>query len=136
MSKLNDLTGQRFNGLVVTERAENSKGGKARWRCKCDCGADTVVTGGNLKSDAVKSCGCLVRSPERLSEGSIAYEVRSRDIALFAEQFKTVGLDTLPETLVPKRPKGRQSLRAEALYGLQVARFCELMRQIQAWISK
>jgi hypothetical protein len=60
MTKLSDLTGQRFNSLVVIERAENSKDGRARWRCKCDCDADHVVVSGNsLRNNAVKSCGCL-----------------------------------------------------------------------------
>lgn len=29
------------------------------WKCKCDCGNEHVVSGGNLKSGDVKSCGCL-----------------------------------------------------------------------------
>lgn len=55
---LQDLTGQRFGKLVVTEYAGNSK-----WKCQCDCGNTTIVRQNNLckKSDkATKSCGCLI----------------------------------------------------------------------------
>ena len=45
--------------LLVVKRAENGTGGVARWICKCDCGNRTVVRANNLKSGAVKSCGCL-----------------------------------------------------------------------------
>lgn len=59
MAKLIDLVGQKFAKLTVIKRAENTKGGSARWLCKCDCGNETIVSAGNLKSGAVKSCGCL-----------------------------------------------------------------------------
>lgn len=59
MSLYEDLTGRRFNKLVVLERVENGKGDKSRWKCLCDCGNVTIVSGTNLKSDSVKSCGCL-----------------------------------------------------------------------------
>lgn len=59
MSLCEDLTGRRFNRLVVLYRDENGKGSKSRWKCICDCGTETVVSGTNLKTGAVKSCGCL-----------------------------------------------------------------------------
>lgn len=62
MSKLIDLTGQKFAKLTVIKREENTKKGCVRWECLCDCGNKTIVSGGNLKSGAVKSCGCLVKT--------------------------------------------------------------------------
>ena len=59
MSLCEDLTGKRFNKLVVLYRDENGHGDKSRWKCICDCGAETTVSGTNLKTGAVKSCGCL-----------------------------------------------------------------------------
>lgn len=59
MTKALDLTGERFNKLIVLSRAESSAGGKSRWNCLCDCGKKSVVQGVNLKASAVKSCGCL-----------------------------------------------------------------------------
>lgn len=63
MSKLKDLTGQKFALLTVTGKAK-SKNGKAYWNCVCECGSSTVVSGTNLRTGAVKSCGCLKRKPK------------------------------------------------------------------------
>lgn len=57
MSKLHDLSGQRFGRLTVFERAEN-KGKQTAWLCKCDCGKIVAVMGWNLRTGNTKSCGC------------------------------------------------------------------------------
>lgn len=61
MTKLIDLTGQKFNRLTVIERAENRQCCVPVWRCVCDCGKEKFVRGKNLRSGAVKSCGCLLK---------------------------------------------------------------------------
>ena len=38
-----DLKNKKFNRLLVLERAENTKSGKSRWLCQCDCGKKTIV---------------------------------------------------------------------------------------------
>lgn len=58
---LKNLIGLKFGRLTVLCRAENSKNGKALWKCRCDCGEETVVDGRNLTSGHTKSCGCLKR---------------------------------------------------------------------------
>ena len=58
MSKLIDMTGQKIGRLLVLERAENDKDGKAMWKCRCDCGNDCVVLGAYLRNGNTKSCGC------------------------------------------------------------------------------
>lgn len=58
MGRCIDLTGRRFGRLTVIERAENTKGGKSRWVCKCDCGNTIISKADNLKSGNTKSCGC------------------------------------------------------------------------------
>lgn len=55
MGKKLDLTGQRFGRLIVVESM------KTRWKCLCDCGNETFVDGGHLKSGHTQSCGCLSR---------------------------------------------------------------------------
>ena len=60
MSKVIEMSGRRFGLLTVIDRAE-SKSGKAYWNCVCDCGNVTVASGSNLRSGAVKSCGCLLK---------------------------------------------------------------------------
>ncbi len=69
MAKPIDLTGKKFGNLTVIKRTHNTKKGNTRWICKCDCGNETIVTAGNLKSGAVKSCGCLREKPYNLKHG-------------------------------------------------------------------
>ena len=53
-------TGTRFGRLIVMARA-GRKNGQATWRCRCSCGTEVVVAGGNLRkqSKPTRSCGCL-----------------------------------------------------------------------------
>ena len=61
--KLQDLTGKRYGKLVVMHREGtyiSPAGNKAvTWRCKCDCGNETVVCAGSLRHGDIKSCGCM-----------------------------------------------------------------------------
>lgn len=61
MSKLIDLTGQRFGRLVVIKRNGSDGNRNATWDCCCDCGNKTVVSGSELRRGRTKSCGCLVK---------------------------------------------------------------------------
>ena len=59
MTKVIDMTGQRFGSLIVLERGENSKNGGARWWCQCDCGSPKkLIDGAALRRGLVISCGC------------------------------------------------------------------------------
>ena len=60
MSKVRDLTGQRFGRLVVIERSGSDKRGRATWLCKCDCGNITIAQSGHLTGGYTKSCGCKI----------------------------------------------------------------------------
>ena len=61
--KLNDLTNQRFNKLVVVERScENGKTNRTHWLCVCDCGETTTVRSSHLINGNTKSCGCHQRN--------------------------------------------------------------------------
>lgn len=57
--KFQDLTGKRFSRLVVTEFA-GMKGKRSFWRCRCDCGNETLVASNHLKAGNVKSCKCAL----------------------------------------------------------------------------
>lgn len=52
-----DLTGQRFGRLTVLEFVP-TKDKYSHWKCKCDCGNITFVSGVNLTSGGTTSCGC------------------------------------------------------------------------------
>ena len=56
-----DLTGIRFERVVVLEYAGRMDNGMSLWSCECDCGCKFIAVGANLKSGATKSCGCLRR---------------------------------------------------------------------------
>lgn len=51
-------TGERFGMLVVTGDA-GVQDRRRRWRCRCDCGNECVVSGTDLSSGRRKSCGCM-----------------------------------------------------------------------------
>lgn len=58
--KKHDLTGQKFERLLVLE-AENTSNSKRHivWKCLCDCGNVTTATGSELRRFHKRSCGCL-----------------------------------------------------------------------------
>lgn len=56
-----DVTGHRFGRLTVVRRHGSDSSGRALWCCLCDCGIEKIVSGQNLRSDTVKSCGCFRR---------------------------------------------------------------------------
>lgn len=62
-----DETGKVYGRLTVLEKFDKSKD-KSRyyytrpgvfWICRCECGAETLVYGGFLRSGQTRSCGCL-----------------------------------------------------------------------------
>lgn len=58
-SKVVDVTGQRFERLVVVRRSERQSNAGALWVCACDCGGETVTTSYKLRMGKIKSCGCF-----------------------------------------------------------------------------
>lgn len=54
------LIGNRYGKLVVLERVENNRFGHVCYRCKCDCGGETIVDAANLRAGGqTNSCGCI-----------------------------------------------------------------------------
>lgn len=54
-----DLTGDRYAALKVVRFAGRESRGRHIWECACDCGAITHARADHLRSDRVRSCGCL-----------------------------------------------------------------------------
>jgi hypothetical protein len=67
MSAREDLTGQKFGRLTVTN-CEQRINGKTKHLCKCDCGNEVYVEKRSLKGGNTSSCGCLHR--ELLAESN------------------------------------------------------------------
>ena len=59
MSRVKDLSGQRFGKITVLRREGCVRSGEATWKCLCDCGKETVVVGSSLRRGLTRSCGCL-----------------------------------------------------------------------------
>ncbi|MFJ5644069.1 AP2 domain-containing protein [Streptomyces sp. NPDC093223] len=58
-----DLAGKTFGRLTVIEEAGRSNADKVLWRCLCECGTETTVVGGDLRSGRTTTCGCgIVRA--------------------------------------------------------------------------
>lgn len=55
--------GDRFGRYVVMRMSERETGARQEmfWVCRCDCGNEREVLGGNLRSGNSKSCGCMAR---------------------------------------------------------------------------
>ena len=58
---MKDLTGQRFNRLIVIDCAGKLDGRRYFWNCVCDCGNTKVILGSSLTSGNTRSCGCLAK---------------------------------------------------------------------------
>jgi len=53
-----DLAGRCYGRWTVLSRNPSHER-KITWLCRCSCGNEKIVHGGNLKSGRSKSCGCL-----------------------------------------------------------------------------
>jgi hypothetical protein len=65
------LTGRKFTRLRALEYV-----GGALWRCRCDCGNETLALGSQLRNGRHKSCGCLKR--ERIIARSTKHGGKTR----------------------------------------------------------
>lgn len=61
-----NLKGKKFGRLTAIELVK--KNGKAYWKCKCDCGGESISRSDELKNGDAKSCGCLQK--EAVSKSS------------------------------------------------------------------
>jgi hypothetical protein len=75
---MNDLTRKRFGKLIVTgyQGREQTSGGlwKYLWKCKCDCGKETVVRRQHLIGGYQISCGCMLNRSGKNSALFTGYE--------------------------------------------------------------
>ena len=59
-SKGTNLVGQRFGKLLVVEKLpESNKFKRVLYKCKCDCGNETIVPSNSLLTGHTNSCGCI-----------------------------------------------------------------------------
>ena len=53
--------GNVYGRLTVTDELRDRIRGARAFKCRCECGNDHVVTGGDLRTGKVNSCGCYKR---------------------------------------------------------------------------
>ena len=54
-----DISGQRFGRLIALYPTDmRDKKGSVKWKCRCDCGKDCMVTEDALVGGNTRSCGC------------------------------------------------------------------------------
>jgi hypothetical protein len=53
-----DITGIRFGKLIVLSRSHQDRFSAYHWKCKCECGNETIIHGSHLNRGITKSCGC------------------------------------------------------------------------------
>lgn len=70
MSKLKDLTGQKFGSLTVIGRDESRRANITYWLCKCDCGNPQIlsVARGSLTRGLTTSCGHARRKKDKSNQ--------------------------------------------------------------------
>ena len=49
------LIGQRFYCLTIIDKAKAVRG-TARWKCRCDCGGELILSTSQLFAGKTKSC--------------------------------------------------------------------------------
>lgn len=101
-----DITGQRFNRLLVLGESEKrDHTGAMYWYCLCDCGNTLETTGVRLRNGTTQSCGCLgkeLRRDSRKLPGDLAsfnskyaetkYSARQRglEFSITKEEFRKI----------------------------------------------
>lgn len=72
MFKNANLTGKRFDRLLVLSFVKRDPKNKLVWLCLCTCGNTKITNSQNLKAGRTKSCGCLQK--ERQIEANTKYQ--------------------------------------------------------------
>ena len=83
-----DLKGLSFGCWHVIKEEGRTKYKGIKWLCKCSCGTERVVSGGDLTLGNSQSCGCSAkkyttswakRHPEKANEYSYVWRIKNRD---------------------------------------------------------
>lgn len=74
-----DLVGEKYNKLTVISYSHKTESNSmAFYNCVCDCGGETTVAHGALRSGKTKSCGCLMNITGELSSNYIHGKTHSK----------------------------------------------------------
>lgn len=65
LSKIKDITGEKYNKLTAIKYIGKTKNGSAIWLWKCDCGNEKEIVANSVKTGNTKSCGCLKKEQNK-----------------------------------------------------------------------
>ena len=88
--KINDLTGKKFNKLLVLEKLDYRINNSIAWKCQCECGEIRIVNTISLKNAFIKSCS---RCKQNINKKDIQVAKISNYLTLLEEvDSKTAGI--------------------------------------------
>jgi len=67
---MENIIGKKFGRLTVLELAYK-KDYKPHYKCRCECGNETIVSKSNLQNGHTKSCGCLRKKSRKYDSTTI-----------------------------------------------------------------
>jgi hypothetical protein len=79
--RLVDRIGKVYGYLTVIERVPDPERLVSLWLCRCKCGNEVIVKGGNLNSGNTNSCGCL--NLQKLSERQTHGKTRTTEYRIY-----------------------------------------------------
>lgn len=85
-----DLSGQKFNRLLVLSLSPTRLYGRTSWFCICDCGNIVEVNGCSLKSGNTKSCGCYNSevAAKRLTKHGMSFNAKSNNSSIENKEYQ------------------------------------------------
>lgn len=85
--RVKDELGNRYGRLTVVKPLgkKYSKGRAHYWECLCDCGTRTEVSGSNLRTGAVASCGCVAQDGLAATHGESRFGKVTREYRIWRD---------------------------------------------------
>jgi hypothetical protein len=118
-TKVQDLTGQRFERLVVLSAVHHNGTKKYRCTCQCDCGERIEAYYYGLLNGAIKSCGCWSADHHRARRGAQRFNWkggRKKDGRGYIELLQPDGSYRMEHIIVVEQRLGRALLNDETVH--------------------
>lgn len=78
MSKVRDLSKEKFGRLQPIYPTLERKNGSIVWHCRCDCGNEKDIPAYYLTGGGTKSCGCLKKETDKAPKGNTINEIGNK----------------------------------------------------------